>query len=142
MSDGRRKTMEEHMGLLTNGSDRPRTAVVCDDDPVVRRIVTAVLQRSGYSRVEQTEFASETVDLAQSLQPDIIVLDLTLEDESGLDAIPELRAVTPESRIVVYTGTEAMKAPARRAGAHAVLSKVSMASVSELERTVTEVAAT
>lgn len=126
------------MGALTNGSRRPRTAVVCDDDPVVRRIVVAVLQRWGYSRVEQTEFASEAVDLAESLQPDVIVLDLTLDGESGLDAIPELRAVTPDSRIVVYTGTEAMKVPARRAGAHAVLSKVSMASVSELEEALAE----
>ncbi len=126
------------MGALTNGSRLPPTAVVCDDDPVVRRIVVAVLQRWGYSHIEQTEFASETLDLAESLQPDVIVLDLTLEDESGLDAIPELRAVTPDSRIVVYTGTEAMKVPARRAGAHAVLSKVSMASVSELEEALAE----
>ena len=127
------------MSALNNG--HTRIALVCDDDPVVRRIVTAVLQRSGYSRVEQTEFASEALDLAESLQPDVIVLDLTLEGESGLDAIPELRSVAPESRIVVYSGSEAMKVPARRAGAHAVLSKVSMASVSELERAVREGAA-
>ena len=127
------------MSALNNG--HTRIALVCDDDPVVRRIVTAVLQRSGYSRVEQTEFASEALDLAESLQPDVIVLDLTLEGESGLDAIPELRSVAPESRIVVYSGSEAMKVPARRAGAHAVLSKVSMASVSELERAVRQGAA-
>lgn len=124
------------MAGFENGSDRTPTALVCDDDPVVRRIVTAVLQRSGFSRIEQTEFASEAVDLAEALQPDVIVLDLTLDGESGLDAIPELRAVAPDSRIVVYSGSEAMKVPARRAGAHAVLSKVSMASVQELERAV------
>ncbi|HEX2272381.1 MAG TPA: response regulator [Acidimicrobiales bacterium] len=129
------------MSTVINGSDRLRSAVVCDDDPVVRRIVTAVLQRSGYSRVEQTEFASEAVDLAQAFQPDVIVLDLTLEGESGLEVIPELRAVAPDSRIVVYSGSEAMKVPARRAGAHAVLSKVSMASVSDLERAVTDATA-
>ncbi len=129
------------MSAVPNGTDRPRTAVVCDDDPVVRRIVTAVLQRAEYSRIEQTPFASEAVELAQSLQPDVIVLDLTLEDESGLAVIPELREVAPSSRIVVYSGRESMQAPARRAGAHAVLSKVSMASVADLERAVTESAA-
>ena len=126
------------MSSVINGTDRARIAVVCDDDPVVRRIVSAVLQRGGYSRIEQTEFASEAVELAQDLQPDVIVLDLTLEDESGLAVIPELRVVAPSSRIVVYSGTETMKVPARRAGAHAVLSKVSMASVAELERAVAE----
>ena len=126
------------MGAFDNEPAGTSTAVVCDDDPVVRRIVTAVLQRSGYRRVEQAEFASETVDLAEALQPDVIVLDLTLDGESGLDAIPELRRVAPGSLIVVYSASEAMKVPARRAGAHAVLNKVSMASVTELQRVVAD----
>ena len=121
---------------MTMRSYRGRPAVVCDDDPVVRRIVTAVLQRMGYAPVEQTEFASEAVDLAEALQPSVIVLDLSLDGESGLDAIPELRKVAPASRIVVYSGSEAMKIPARRAGAHVVLNKVSMTSLSDLERAV------
>ncbi len=117
---------------------RVRTAVVCDDDPVVRRIVSAVLHRSGFSRIEQTEFATEAVDLAEALQPEVVVLDLRLDGESGLDAIPELRAVAPRSRIVVYSAVDSMKSSARRAGAHAVLDKVSMASAAELEQLVAE----
>ncbi len=50
------------MSAVTDGTDSPRTAVVCDDDPVVRRIVTAVLQRRGFGRIEQTPFASEAVE--------------------------------------------------------------------------------
>lgn len=115
-------------------------AVVCDDDPVVRRIVTAVLQRCGYQRVEQTAFASEAIDLAEAMQPEVVVLDLSLDGESGLDAIPHLRSVAPDARIVVYSGAETLKGPARRAGADAVLDKVSMSSVDELERVVTGVA--
>lgn len=118
---------------------KARRAVVCDDDPVVCRIVAAVLQRCGYQEVEQTPFATEAVDLAEAIQPDLIVLDLNLDGESGLDAIPELRTVAPASRIVVYSGSASMKGPARRAGAHVVLNKVSMASVEELVRVATEI---
>ncbi|MFL5911730.1 MAG: response regulator [Gaiellaceae bacterium] len=124
---------------LGKAAKESRRAVVCDDDPVVCRIVTAVLQRCGYREVEQTPFATVAVDLAEAMQPDLIVLDLNLDGESGLDAIPELRTVAPGSRIVVYSGSGAMKGPARRAGAHAVLNKVSMASVGELERVVTDI---
>lgn len=126
---------------MTMSADSPdgdvrKRAVVCDDDPVVRRIVTAVLQRCGYEPVEQTGFASEAVDLAEAIQPHVIILDLNLGGESGLDAIPELRSVAPGSRIVVYSASEVMKAPARKAGADDVLDKVSMTSVGELERVV------
>jgi ActR/RegA family two-component response regulator len=76
------------------------------------------------------------VDLAEALHPEVVVLDLRLESESGLEAIPELKSVSPESRIVVYSGSESMKGPARRAGADAVLDKVSMASADELEQVV------
>lgn len=123
---------------MTSELTKTRRAVVCDDDPVVCRIVSAVLQRCGYHDVEQTPFATEAVDLAQAIQPDLVVLDLNLEGESGLDAIPELRHVAPDARIVVYSGSPSMKGPARRAGAHVVLDKVSMASVEELVRVATD----
>jgi DNA-binding NarL/FixJ family response regulator len=90
--------------------------------------------------VEQTAFASEAIDLAEAMQPEVVVLDLSLDGESGLDAIPHLRSVAPDARIVVYSGAETLKGPARRAGADAVLDKVSMSSVDELERVVTGVA--
>lgn len=115
-------------------------AVVCDDDPLVLRIVTAVLRRNGYDHVEQTTSASEAIDLAELSQPDVVVLDLNLEEESGLSAIPKLKAVAPESPIVVFSGAQAMKTPARHAGAFAVLDKVSMSSVGDLERVLAEVA--
>lgn len=120
----------------SSSSPRP-AALVCDDDAIVRRIVSAVLERSGFHRVEQTHLAADAVEVAETLQPEVIVLDLTLDGESGLDAIPELRAVAPRSRIVVYSAS-AVDAPARRAGADAVLSKLGRATLSDLERVVSE----
>jgi CheY-like chemotaxis protein len=114
-------------------------AVVCDDDPLVLRIVTAVLRRKGYDQVERTSSALEAVDLAEAIQPDVVVLDLNLEGESGLAAIPKLKGVAPDSPIVVFSGAQAMKTPARHAGAFAVLPKISMSSLDDLERVLAEV---
>ncbi len=83
---------------------KARRAVVCDDDPVVCRIVAAVLQRCGYQEVEQTPFATEAVDLAEAIQPDLIVLDLNMPEEDGLSII---RLLKQESRvpIIMLTAT-------------------------------------
>jgi len=113
--------------------NRRQSAVVCDDDPMVRRIVVAVLERCGYTAIEGTALASEAVELAEAMQPSVIVLDLSLDEESGLDAIPLFRRVAPGSPIVVYSGAEAMKHHARVAGADVVVDKVSLASLENLE---------
>jgi CheY-like chemotaxis protein len=107
--------------------------VVCDDDPVVRRLVLAILQRCGYTEVDQTAFADEAVELAEVVQPRVVVLDLSLEGTSGVEAIPRLREVAPESAVVVFSGSRELKGEARQAGADAVLDKVSMVNLSELE---------
>jgi chemotaxis response regulator CheB len=111
----------------------PGSAVVCDDDPVVRRIVTAVLQRAGFGPVVCTALAADAVRLAEQLRPDVVVLDLSLEHEFGLDAVPDLHRVSPSTRVVVFSSARHGKALARRSDVHAVIDKVSMASASELE---------
>ena len=112
---------------------RGRDGVVCDDDPMVRRIVVAVLQRCGYTAIETTAVASEAIALAEAMQPSVIVLDLALEDESGLDAMPHLLRVAPRSPIVVYSSADSMKQKARDAGAYALIDKVSLTNVADLE---------
>ena len=123
---------------MTPTSDpvRTRTAVVCDDDPVVRRIVTAVLTRCGYDSVVGTPLASEAAQLVADMRPDVVVLDLVLESESGLDVVPQMRASAPGTPIVVFSSARQDKELAREAGVHAVIDKVSMANADALERVI------
>lgn len=115
---------------------RHGTAVVCDDDAMVRRIVTAVLTRCGYPSVSTTPSGVEAVRLAAELQPEVIVLDLQLDGESGLDALPLLRAAAPGTPVIVYSGSRHDKPHAMAAGAFAVIDKISISNASELERTI------
>jgi len=41
---------------------------------------------------------------ATRLQPDVILLDLAMPIRSGLEALPELRQVAPDARIIVFSG--------------------------------------
>ena len=64
--------------------------------------------------VGEADSAERAVVQARALQPDLIVLDLLLPRKSGHDAIPELAAVAPESRILVVS-SQAAPASVRRA---------------------------
>ena len=53
--------------------------------------------------VGQADNANAALSLAGSLQPDIILLDITLGNISGLDILPELLEVAPEAKVVILT---------------------------------------
>ncbi len=78
--------------------------LVVDDQTVVREGVVAIL--ANYSDIEvvgQAEDGSQAVKLAQQTQPDVILLDLVMPNMDGLTAIPKIKEMAPETRILVVT---------------------------------------
>lgn len=77
-----------------------RTLVVDDFEPW-RHFVRSILQVK--SDVEIADVASdglEAVQKAERLQPDLIVLDISLPKLDGIDAARQIRAVAPKSKIL------------------------------------------
>ena len=67
-------------------------ALLVDDHQIVRSGVRRVLEATGrFDIVGEAGGVSEALERARLLRPDVVVLDLTLRDGSGLDAIAELR---------------------------------------------------
>lgn len=77
--------------------------LLVDDDEVFRRVLGRALERRGYELLS-AEDTQSALDLARSEQPRLAVVDLKLGTESGLDLVPELKAIEPEMVIVVLTG--------------------------------------
>jgi two-component system response regulator NreC len=78
--------------------------VLADGHPVVRAGLKALLDAEpGFEVVAE---AATTADAAQHVRghhPHVLILDLNMPGESGLDLIPRLRAEAPETAIVVLT---------------------------------------
>jgi CheY-like chemotaxis protein len=107
-------------------TDRVPRVLVIEDNPLSRELVFAVLESLGCDTVTAGS-AEEGLELAESLELDLILLDLRLPGMSGYDAIgvirkhPVLRSVP-----VVAVTAQAMQgdeASALRAGFDAYLSK-------------------
>ena len=106
-----------------------RTAVVCDDDVMTRRLVTRLLDDAGYKVLAELDTAVDAIEVARLSKPDVIVLDLSLPGVSGATAVPELRRVSPVSRIIVCTAFDGLAAEVPIEGVHAVVSKSELLSL-------------
>ena len=79
-----------------------RLLIVDDDRPFRDRLAKA-LDRQGFV-VTAVEKVSEGIAMARLQMPKFAVLDLRLQDGSGLDVVPVIREADPNSRIVILTG--------------------------------------
>ena len=78
--------------------------LVVDDHPIVRSGLVAVLEdEPEFAVAGAAGAAGEALALAARERPDVILLDLEMPGGSGVDAIPRLAAVSPQSRILVFT---------------------------------------
>jgi PAS domain S-box-containing protein len=88
--------------------DRPLpTIVVIDDSAEVRALVTARLRLSGrLDVVGDADNGMEAIGLAYHHQPSLMLLDLSMPAMDGLEALAGILAVSPTTRVVVYSGFE------------------------------------
>ena len=77
-------------------------ALLVDDHQIVRSGVRRVLEATGrFDIVGEAAEVGEALERARLLRPDVVVLDLTLRDGSGLDAIADLRELG--TRVVILS---------------------------------------
>ncbi|MDQ6728180.1 MAG: response regulator transcription factor [Actinomycetota bacterium] len=77
---------------------------LCDDHAVVRRGLQLILEAEpDLVVVGVAGGVAEAVVLAEATKPDVFVMDLGLPDGSGIDAIAELRRVSPATQVLILT---------------------------------------
>lgn len=82
------------------------SVLVVDDVDLFRTGLAAALEREGFDVVGEADDAEEAISAAESLQPELVLLDILMPGISGLDAVEKIRAVSPDSRVVMLSGSE------------------------------------
>jgi DNA-binding NarL/FixJ family response regulator len=80
--------------------------LLVDDHPLTREALAGLLEAHGFDVVAQVGDGEEAISMAAALEPDLIVLDLTMPGMDGLTALPLLREASPATSIVVLTASE------------------------------------
>ncbi|MCK5236697.1 MAG: response regulator [Deltaproteobacteria bacterium] len=98
--------------------------LIIDDDKLLRTMGKDMLTTKGYE-VFTAENGEQGVTVLKSHDVGTVLLDLVLERESGLDLIPEIKATSPGSKIIMLTSdssSESMER-ARELGASDYITK-------------------
>jgi serine/threonine protein kinase/DNA-binding CsgD family transcriptional regulator len=91
---------------VVNAKPRIR-AILADDHPSLRTPLAAYLELSGdIEVVGEASDGREAIELAIEHKPDVVLLDLNMPNMGGLEALPEIRRVSPNSRVLVLTGRD------------------------------------
>ena len=99
---------------------------LCDDVAELRTLLRFALEQSaGVRIVGEAGDAVAGIRRIAELQPDVVVLDLSMPGMDGLEALPEIRRIAPDAGIVVFSGFAAdrMSATALALGADRYLEK-------------------
>ena len=101
-----------------SGGPRP-SIVLVDDSREVRALVRRRLESSGFDVVAEGADGDEAILLAYRHAPALLLLDTSMPKADGIEALPAILALSPETKVVMFTGFEepGLSARARELGA-------------------------
>lgn len=102
--------------MVERGEKPPDGSVgvlICDDVESMRVLLSVIVGlRPGLHVAGEAADGEQAITEAARLQPDVVLLDLSMPRRTGLDALPEIKRVAPEAKVIVLSGFAArMLAP-------------------------------
>jgi len=115
----------------TDSEARPRVVLV-DDEPDIVYLARTLFESDGrFDVVGEASDGEQAVRLAQSLQPEAVLLDILMPGMDGWEALPLIRRVAPDTAVVVVSALGRRQDVAQRAaslGAAAYVEKAKLGS--------------
>lgn len=79
--------------------------LICDDVESMRVLLGVIVGlRVGLHVVGEAQDGEQAISEAARLQPEVILLDLSMPRRSGFDALPEIKRVAPDAKVIVVSG--------------------------------------
>ena len=108
------RTIEQGMGMPEKQIQEARILIV-DDEVDHLHVLKAILAKEGYSQVEGVTDPRQATATFQEYQPDIVLLDLSMPNMSGLEILDQIRSLIPaESYLPIIVVTADLTMESRR----------------------------
>lgn len=104
---------------------RKQKILIVDDSMFMRRQIKMMIAEGEDKEIIEASNGTESIQLYQAEKPDLVLLDITMPDKSGIEVLEELLAINPKANIIMCSalGQEQMIADALRIGAKDFLVK-------------------
>lgn len=78
--------------------------VLAEDHQAIRSLIRIILRQDNQCEViAETENGLEAIEMVEKLQPDIFVTDIRLPDKAGIDSIQKVKAVSPQTDVIIMS---------------------------------------
>jgi two-component system chemotaxis response regulator CheY len=92
---------------------------IVDDAKFMRLTLASIIQKGNHEVVGEAENGKQAIELYETLQPDLMTMDITMSEMNGLDALKEIKKSIPLVKIIMCSamGQQKMVVEAIEAGA-------------------------
>ena len=75
--------------------------LVVDDAAFMRKVVSDALASGGHDVIGEAGNGNEAIDRFRELKPELTMLDITMQEKTGLEALAEIMVIDPNARVLM-----------------------------------------
>ena len=96
-----------------------KNILICDDAAFMRMMIKDILTKNGYNVVGEAENGLKAVEKYNELKPDLVLMDITMPELDGIQALKQIKAQHPGAAIIMCSamGQQAMVIESIQSGA-------------------------
>lgn len=93
--------------------------LIVDDAAFMRMMIKDILSKNGFDIVGEAENGLKAVEKFSELNPDLVIMDITMPELDGIEAVKKIRTIDDSAKIIMCSamGQQAMVIEAIQAGA-------------------------
>lgn len=117
--------MSNKAALTNDTENKSLKILIVDDSLIMRKNLERNLKILGHTIIGDAEDGQQSIDLYQSLNPDLVTMDITMPGMDGITAVKKIKAIDSETNIIMVTshGQESMVMEALKSGAKGYMLK-------------------
>ena len=78
-----------------------KNILICDDAAFMRMMIKDILTKNGYNVVGEAENGAKAVEKYQELKPDLVLMDITMPEMDGIQALKAIKAADPSATVIM-----------------------------------------